>query len=146
MSTAKQSVPREVEEFIESLDNPTQQEETRQLIKLLHKATGVTPGLMSKSIITFGMYQYTYATGRKGETCIVGFSPRKGKFSFYLTGQHDKTGPLWEKLGKVKIEKGCLHIRQLTDVNPDVLSALITDTYSHYKQRLTAAGVIVTEI
>jgi hypothetical protein len=146
MSTARHTTAPEVEQFINNLNDPEQQKETRQLVSLLQKATGKTPGLMSKSIIAFGMYKYTYTSGREGETCIVGFSPRKGKFSFYLTGNQDKIGALWGQLGKFKAEKGCLHVKRLSDINPEILSKIVTDAYQNFKPRLEALGVKVSLI
>lgn len=37
------------------------------------------------AIIGFGKYHYKYASVREGDWMKVGFSPRKGTFTLYLT-------------------------------------------------------------
>ncbi len=72
-------------EFIKNLDDSSQKKDSIQLIEFLKDLTGWQPMLWGKNMIGFGKYHYEYKSGRSGESFVVGFSPRKNKFSFYTT-------------------------------------------------------------
>ena len=73
----------------------------------------------------FGTYHYKYASGREGDYCVTGFSPRKGTLTVYiLSGLHLQADNL-KKLGKHTTGKSCLYITQLSDVNLPTLEAMV---------------------
>ena len=39
---------------------------------------------MGTSIVGFGSYHYKYDSGREGDSCLTGFSSRKGDISVYI--------------------------------------------------------------
>ena len=82
-------------------------------------------------MIGFGKYKYT-RKGKKEELewFNVGFAPRKGRLTIYLTCYLENE-PLIKKLGKVTHGKGCLHIKKLVDVDMDILKKLITKYKDH---------------
>lgn len=118
-----------VEAFLDRLDED-RQIEVSELIDIMSDVTGETPVMWGPNIVGFGKTQLTYASGRELEWLRVGFSPRKGKLSLYLTTEAEAYIPELEQLGgKYSIGKGCVYIRKLKDVNLDKLRLLVDKTY-----------------
>jgi hypothetical protein len=86
-------------------------------------------------IVGFGSYHYVYESGREGDSCLTGFSSRKGDISVYLTAEVLAQQELIAKLGKVKTSKGCLYVRKLADVDLKILERLVADTCAERKKR-----------
>ncbi|MEN7535983.1 DUF1801 domain-containing protein [Aurantiacibacter flavus] len=120
-----------VAEFIKALDHPRKCEEARVLDALFRKVTGEAPQMWGPSIIGYGSYHYKYDSGREGDMCRTGFSPRKAKHSLYLMGSYcdpatgERTNALLEDLGKHSRGASCLYINKLADVDMAVLEELI---------------------
>jgi len=81
--------------------------------------------MWGSSIVGFGSYHYKYESGREGDMCVVGFSSRKGDISLYGLNAAPCHEELIAKLGKHKAGKGCLYIRNLSDVDLTVLAKLV---------------------
>ena len=77
------------------------------------------------SIVGFGAYHYRYASGREGDTCRIGFSPRAKELVLYIGATDPDVADLLAKLGKHKTGKGCLYLKRLADVDTAVLEAMI---------------------
>jgi hypothetical protein len=123
-----------VESFLEKLDDE-RQFEANELIDIMSDVSGEPPVMWGTSIVGFGKMNYTYASGRQLEWLRIGFSPRKGKISLYLTVEAEKYIPQLEKLGgKYSIGKGCIYLRKVNDVDTDKLRALIEKTYEDSKK------------
>jgi hypothetical protein len=87
------------------------------------------------SIVGYGRYRYTYESGRTGEACATGFSPRKAEISVYvMTGYAELDGQL-ARLGKHKLGKSCLYIKRLSDVDAQVLAEIIRAGLSNLANR-----------
>ena len=84
------------------------------------------------SIIGFGSYHYKYESGREGDIFLTGFSPRKQSLSLYIMDGFDTCEDLLSKLGKHRKGASCLYINKLADVNMDVLSELIRQSFDRY--------------
>jgi hypothetical protein len=97
---------------------------------MMKKASKEEPKMWGPSIIGFGSYHYKYDSGHEGDTCKLGFSPRKDKFSLYLSPGLLQECSLLDKLGKYKAGKGCLYIKKLTEVDESVLKDLIKESLS----------------
>ena len=87
------------------------------------------------AIIGFGQYHYKYASGREGDMCKVGFSPRTANLTLYVMAGAEGQSAFLDQLGKHKTGKGCLYIKKVSDVNPDVLEALIKNTIKHVDEK-----------
>jgi len=123
-----------VEDFIEKLSDE-QQFDASELIDIMSDVTGEEPVMWGTSIVGFGRLNYKYASGRDVEWLRVGFSPRKGKISLYLTNEAEHYVPELDQLGgKYKIGKGCIYIRKLSDVDESKLRELIEKTYDDSKK------------
>jgi hypothetical protein len=112
-----------VENFIEGIKDERKRQDCYELLKLMKKATKAEPKMWGTSIIGFGDYHYTYASGREGEWFVAGFSPRAQNLTLYMMGGFDQK--VLKRLGKYKTGKGCLYINKLEDVDRKVLNELI---------------------
>ena len=117
--------------FIAGVEPAAKREDARVLDALFRKVTGEEPKMWGPSIIGYGSYHYKYASGREGDMCRTGFSPRKAKHSIYLMGGYcdPVTGEtyegLLEQLGKHSRGKACLYINKPADVDLGVLEKMI---------------------
>jgi hypothetical protein len=111
--------------FVDALTEPTRRSEAKAVIKLMKNATGEKPKMWGPSIIGFGTHHYKYESGRKGDTVLVGFSPRKPATVLYGVIGFKDAAKLLAKLGKHTIGKGCLYIKNLSEVDQNVLEELI---------------------
>ena len=67
----------DVSAFLDAVKNPRRRADARQLLDLMQAVTGEPPKMWGTSIVGFGKYHYRYASGREGDSLMVGFSPRK---------------------------------------------------------------------
>ena len=119
-----------VSSYINAIPDDAKRADAKALVKLMQSATGERPQMWGPSIIGFGSYHYTYASGREGDMPLVGFSPRKAATVLYIMLTSDETGALLAKLGNHKAGKGCVYIKKLADVDRKVLEALIIRSVS----------------
>jgi hypothetical protein len=124
---ANKTKPTEVSvaAFLQALTEPAKQSDAKALMGLMARATGEEPKLWGTSIIGFGTHHYKYASGREGDTALVGFSPRKPATVLYGVTASKDAETLLAKLGKHSTGKGCLYIKKLSDVDQKVLEQLI---------------------
>ena len=119
-----------VDDFINSLEDQKQALDSRELVKIMQEISGEPPVMWGPAIIGFGSYHYKYISGREGDWAQIGFSPRKGKLSLYLTFNAAKLTEQFPDLGKYTIGKGCIYIKRLSDVNIEELRKLIAVAYA----------------
>ena len=116
-----------VAEFIDAIPDVDRRRDCKALVRMMKKATKAQPKMWGSSIVGFGDVRYKYDSGRELDWFRGGFSPRKDALTLYLTsgaGWRNHAG-LMSKLGKHKTGKGCLYIKQLSDVDVKVLERLI---------------------
>lgn len=121
---------QDVTNFVAGLDDPQQREDSQTLIDIMSQVSGEQPVMWGSSIIGFGSMHYKYATGREGDIPKIGFSPRKGKLSLYITYDAAAYKSDLDATGKYKIGKGCIYINRLADVDLVKLTALIQKAYT----------------
>ena len=124
-----------VTSYLANIEDAVRRKDCEALVKLLTKATNQKSKMWGSSIIGFGSYHYKYDSGREGDSCITGFSSRKGDISIYLTGGFAGRDELLANLGKHKTGKGCLYIRRLSDVDLNILEQLIAASFADRKRR-----------
>ncbi len=124
-----------VASYLATIEDPARRKDCEALVKLMTKATGFKPKMWGTSIVGFGSYHYKYESGREGDSCVTGFSSRKGEISVYLTAGFPGRDELVAKLGKHRVAKACLYIRKLSDVDPSVLEQLIIGTVEDRRNR-----------
>jgi hypothetical protein len=116
-----------VEKFIDSLPEP-RRADARALIKMMESVSREKPKMWGASIVGFGSYHYRYDSGREGDMPLLGFSPRKAANVVYNMGSADKA--LLERLGKHALSGSCLPLKRLSDVDPKVLKALLSESFA----------------
>ncbi len=73
-----------VDDYLSAIEDETRRKDCQALAKLMTKATKAKPKMWGTSIVGFGSYHYKYESGREGDSCLTGFSSRKGDISIYL--------------------------------------------------------------
>jgi hypothetical protein len=126
--------------FIDALKDETKRADAKALVKLMQSATGERPKMWGPSIIGFGSYHYRYESGREGDMPLAGFSPRKAATVLYVMTGFSDSERLLAKLGKHTIGKACLYIKKLTDVDQDVLEALVVKSVADMRARYPNRG------
>jgi len=127
-ATAK-SVP----DFLNSIEDPVRKKDCLTISAMMEELSGSKPKMWGDSIVGFGNYHYKYASGREGDWFQVGFSPRKHALTLYIMGYLEFYQEILDKLGKYKHGKGCLYIKNLDDVDLDVLKKLIVTSIDRLK-------------
>lgn len=122
------------DKFISAINEKNIREDCYTIIKLMQSVTKEEPKMWGPSIIGFGSYHYKYASGREGNMCITGFSPRKQNLTIYLMPGFEKQKAQLEKLGKLKTSKTCLYIKSLKDVEVKVLKEMINRSVNEMKK------------
>jgi hypothetical protein len=124
--------------FIDALTDGTRRADAKALVKLMQSATGEKAMMWGPSIVGFGSYHYTYESGREGDMPLVGFSPRKAATVLYGLMGSGESEALLVKLGKHTTGKGCLYLKNLADVDQEVLQALVVKAVSYKRARHAA--------
>ena len=81
------------------------------------------------------------ASGHEGDSCVVGFSNRKGDISVYLLGGYESATAqrLLKRLGKHKTGKACLYLPGLAGVDLAALEELISRSVADTRKRYAPA-------
>ena len=125
---------KSVPEFLEQIEDPKRKADCLTIAALMEKLSGSKPKMWGDSIVGFGDYHYKYASGREGDWFLVGFSPRKQNLTLYIMGYLEFYTDILEGLGKFKHGKGCLYIKNLEDIDMDVLETLIVTSIKRLKK------------
>jgi hypothetical protein len=123
-----------VDSYLAAITDEVRRNDCEALVKLMAKATKYPPKMWGSSIVGFGSYHYKYASGREGDSCLVGFSSRKSDISVYGLKAAPDHEALIAKLGKHKAGKGCLYIKTLSDIDLKVLQKLVADVVASQKR------------
>ena len=118
-----------VEQFLNGVKDERRRRDAFAVLKMMKGVTGKPPRMWGTSIVGFDEYHYKYASGREGDMCVIGFSPRVNDLTLYLTLDYTAFAPLLKKLGKHKTGGSCLYIKNLQDVDRAVLEELVTRAY-----------------
>ena len=102
---------------------------------LLKRVTEERPQMWGPSIVGYGLYKYTYESGRTGEMCRTGFAIRGKELVVYLVAEGGEQETLLKRLGKYKMGKSCLYIKKLADIDVNVLEQLIIGSLAQLKAR-----------
>ena len=124
-----------VQEYIASRASEEQAADCKRLMAILKKLTRQQPRMWGPSIVGYGSYRYTYASGHSGEMCIAGFAIRGRDLVVYLSPDDPEQAALLSKLGKHTMGKSCLYFRRLADLDTKVLEQLISRSMNEAKRR-----------
>lgn len=124
----------DVDAFIAAVEDPKRRADAKDLCALMAKITRREPVLWGSSIVGFGAYTYTYASGRTGDWPLTGVSPRKQALSVYIMSGFSGSDQLLADLGPHKVGKSCLYIRDLKKIDTQVLARLIRQSVAHLRR------------
>ncbi|MEV8466189.1 DUF1801 domain-containing protein [Fluviibacterium sp. DFM31] len=115
----------DVTEYLARVEPAGRREDAVLLDRIFREETGFKPVLWGTSIIGYGRYDYTYATGHSGQTLATGFAPRKANMVVYIMPGYGEFADILDDLGRHKLGKSCLYLGRLSGVNEDALRRLI---------------------
>jgi len=145
MAEAKtQPTDTDPQDFISAVEPGRKREEAQVLDALFRRVTGEQPKMWGPSIIGYGSYRTTYASGREVVWMRTGFSPRKAKHSLYLMGGYSdpetgaKQAEALERLGKHARGKSCLYVNKLADIDLAVLEDMVRADWAEMNRRYPA--------
>lgn len=118
--------------FVETIEDKHRQIDCLAIIEIMKKQSGFDPKMWGSGIIGFGSYHYKYESGHEGDAPLVGFSPRKAEFALYIANFEGKED-LLAKFGKHKTARACVYIKNVKDINVEILKKLITGSIKHYR-------------
>lgn len=124
-----------VRDYLEAIEDESRRKDCEILAELMQKTTGFPPVMWGTGIVGFGRYHYRYASGHEGDSCLVGFSSRKGDISVYVMAGMEVQAQLLEKLGKHKAGKGCLYLKRTADVDLKVLAQIVRNAVKELQRR-----------
>jgi hypothetical protein len=122
--------------LIKTIKHEQRQKDSLELLKIFKEVTGLKPVVWGTSIIGFGSYHYTYASGQGGDWPLVAFSPRAAGITIYIMPGFSEYADMLSKLGTHKISGGsCLYIQKLEGVHIPTLKKLIKQSVMHMKKK-----------
>ena len=116
-----------VESYLNSITDKHRQADCRIIIDLMKKITGDEPKMWGETIVGFGNVHLKYESGREVDWFKTGFSNRKDSITIYSMYGFTKQPELMKQLGKIKVGKGCIYIKKLSDVDLDILEQMLTN-------------------
>ncbi len=117
-----------VDKFLAGIADEQKRTDCLSVLGLMKDLTGEPAVMWGKAIVGFGSFHYRGKTS-EGDWFHVGFSPRKQNLVLYLHCELEKQSVLLEKLGKHKIGKSCLYLKNLEDAHLPTLKKLIKKAY-----------------
>lgn len=124
--------------FLDAVEPPEKRADAKAIDKLMRRVTGAKPKMWGASIVGYGSYRYKYASGQEGDWMQIGFSPRKQNLTLYIMPGFSEYRGLLDRLGKHSTGKSCLYIKRLSDIDMDVLEALVAGSVAAMKARRPA--------
>ena len=124
-----------IDDYLAARGSEQQRADCRQLMALLQKVTRQPPRMWGPSIVGYGSYRYTYASGHSGEAPLAGFAIRGRELVIYLMAERDEQKSLLSRLGPHRMGKSCLYIKRLADVDRSVLEQLVAGSVADVKRR-----------
>jgi len=116
--------------FLAAIENPQRRADGQALATIMTRISGEPPVMWGPSIVGFGLHRYKYDSGREGEICSIGFSPRKAALVLYLSCDLDSSQALLDRLGKHERGRGCLYVKKLGDVDAEILEEMIATAWA----------------
>ncbi len=131
-------INKDVNRFIQSVEDPHIRSDCKTLTEVMEKITESKGVMWGESIVGFGSYHYKYASGREGDWFLTGFSPRKQNLTIYMMCGFSRHNEFMSKLGKYKTGKSCLYVKNLDDIDINILKFLIIESVNFLKKSSSA--------
>lgn len=121
--------------YLNAIEDPDRRRDAKKLAKWMREATGCRAKLWGTRIVGFDQYHYKYASGREGDWPIVGFAVSKRETSIYIMPGFGDYQALLKRLGKHRIGKSCLYVKNLDDLDADLLQEMIRTSVATMRKR-----------
>ncbi len=119
-----------VDAFLESVAPEARRDDAKQLCAIMADVAQQPPAMWGSAIIGFGSHHYRYASGREGDICRIGFSPRKAANVIYLACDLAPLEAILARLGKHERGAGCLYIKKLENIDRTALGDLLNAAWA----------------
>lgn len=121
--------PSSPQEYLDAIEEPRRADVVAIDAMIRDAAPDLEPVVM-RGMLGYGPFHYRYATGREGDSTLLGLASNKRYISLYVQCSVDG-GYLAEKyaprLPKASIGKSCVRFPRLAAVDEEVLRELITE-------------------
>jgi hypothetical protein len=122
-----------VRTHLEAISAKTRRRDASTLLALMLDVTGLEPKMWA-TVIGFGTYHYRYPSGREGDAPAAGFAARKAASTIYVADGVGAHADLLAKLGPHSTGIGCIYIKDLDEVDLDVLKSIVSRSYATVTQ------------
>ena len=119
--------PLKVRAWLAGIPDDTRRKDCATLMTMMKAATGVSPELWGTTIVGFGRYPMTYASGKTLDWPVIGFASRQRDLVLHLLPGFAGYDGLLKRLGPHRTGKSCLYLKRLSDLDLDVLEALVAE-------------------
>lgn len=124
MANKTQLTDGSVDSFLAHVEPESRHTDAVALCEMMERVSGEAAMMWGPAIVGFGSRHYRYESGREGDICRIGFSPRKAQFALYGCAL-DSQAELVNRLGTHTRGSGCLYIKKLADVDVGILEQLL---------------------
>jgi hypothetical protein len=117
------------EDYIAALAEPRRTDVAALDALIREHAPGLEPVVAGK-MLGYGPFQYRYASGREGDTTLLGLASQKRYISLYVlcaNGGRYLAESYAERLPKASVGKSCVRFARLSDVDTAVLADLVSE-------------------
>jgi hypothetical protein len=129
-----------VADYVDALPDARVRADCRTLLALMSRASGAQPVMWGTSIIGFGAYRYTYASGTTGDWPLTGFAPRARDLTVYLMDGFDQRQAELARLGPHKHSTSCLYLKSLDGIDLRTLESMVADSVEVMRARWPAGN------
>lgn len=126
--------------YIAALPDARVRTDCRTLMALMERASGARPVLWGTSIIGFGAYRYSYASGTTGDWPLTAFAPRAKDLTVYLMDGFEHRKAELARLGPHTHSKSCLHLKSLDRIDLRLLESMVADSVKAMRARWPAGS------
>jgi hypothetical protein len=123
-----------VDAFLDAIPDPQRRADAGALRALMERASGEPAAMWGPSIVGFGSHHYKYESGREGDICRIGFSPRAKELVLY--GGFLRLPERLARLGKYRAGKGCLYLKRLAEVDVGELEAMAAEAWAAKRETI----------
>jgi|SRR5688572_20006625 hypothetical protein len=121
--------------YLAARGSDEQRADCRKVMAMLKRVTRKPPHMWGPSIVGYGSYSYTYASGHSGEAPVVGLAIRGRDLVLYLCADTPKQKALLAKVGKYTMGKSCFYFKRLADLDQKVLERLVAGSVAEVRAR-----------
>jgi hypothetical protein len=117
------------EDYIAALAEPRRTDVAALDALIREHAPSLEPVVAGK-MLGYGPFHYRYASGREGDTTLLGLASQKRYIALYVLGANGGrylAESYAERLPKASVGKSCVRFARLSDVDPAVLAELVTE-------------------